>query len=66
MASLSGAARGCEKEFHERGSMMLRDAMAMAQSRAFGERTPQPQQEQVDDGPLLSIVAFKGQIVQAA
>ena len=54
-----------QKEFHERGSMMLRDAMAMAQSRAFGERTPQPQQEEVDDGPLPSIVA-KGPIVPAA
>jgi hypothetical protein len=32
-----------QREFSERGAMMLRDAIGAAQSGAFGERSPQPQ-----------------------
>jgi hypothetical protein len=48
-----------QREFSERGAMMLRDAIGAAQSRAFGERSPQPQGAPEEDPPraLPSIVA---------
>jgi hypothetical protein len=46
-------------DFHQRGAMLLKDAMSQAQARAFGERAPAvPQQPQDDPAiPLPSIVA---------